>query len=160
MKCNFVAPLKNEVNVTVKKVLHGSVSCGIKGRFPLDEMTCNFARKDIWACALTFFYSLSGKRFLFKILKMSLTNSRRKKSQQLLDQSKHMFLALPPDSFTSDRDANDLRNIHVPVDVFSALLPLKQGNLYVLQKKTFLIKVLNLDFYFYFYIKLLFLKKQ
>ena len=60
---------------------------------------------------------------------MSLTNSRRKKSQQLLDQSKHMFLALPPDSFPSDRDANDLRNIHVPVDVFSALLPLKQGNL-------------------------------
>ena len=98
--------------------------------------------------------------FLFKILKMSLTNSRRKQSQQLLDQSKHMFLALPPDSFPSDRDANDLRNIHVPVDVFSALLPLKQGNLYVLQKKTFLIKVLNLDFYFYFYIKLLFLKKQ
>ena len=100
------------------------MSCGIKDRFPLDEMTCHFARTDIWACALTFFYSLSGKIFLFKILKMSLTNSRRKKSPQLLDQSKHMFLALPPDSFPSDRDTNDLRNVYVPADVFSTLLPL------------------------------------
>ena len=64
-------------------------------------MTYDFAAKYIWACALTFICSLNGEIFLFKIVKINLTDSRRKKSPQLLDQSKHIFLALTAKSFPS-----------------------------------------------------------
>ena len=52
----------------------------VKGGFLFGEMTNNFPSKYIWACALTFVCSLSAETFLFKIVKMTLTNSRRKKS--------------------------------------------------------------------------------
>ena len=44
--------------------------------------------------------------FLFKIVKINLTNSRQKKSPQLLDQSKHKYVlifALSANAFQSDR---------------------------------------------------------
>ena len=40
---------------------------------------------------------------LFKIVKMNLTNSWRKKSQQLLDQSKHKLSTLSLNKFLSDQ---------------------------------------------------------
>ena len=73
------------------------------GGFPLGKMIGEFAAKYIWACALTFVYSSTGEIFLFKIVKMNLTNLRRKKSPQLLDQSKHILLALPVNTFSSDQ---------------------------------------------------------
>ena len=39
------------------------------------EMSGDFAEKFIWACAFLFVYSLAGEIFLFKIVKMDLTNS-------------------------------------------------------------------------------------
>ena len=51
-----------------------------KSGFPLNEITGDFTAKYILAWALTFVYSLSGEIFLFSIVKMNLTNSRRKKS--------------------------------------------------------------------------------
>ena len=74
-------------------------SCRSKSGFPLGEM--------IWACASAFVYSSTGEIFLFKIVKMNLTNSRRKKSPQLLDQSKHILLALPVNTFSSDQSKDD-----------------------------------------------------
>ena len=54
-----------------------------------------------------FAFSLAGEIFLFKIVKMDLTNSRRKKnSPQLLDQSKRKYMsviALSTNKFQSDQ---------------------------------------------------------
>ena len=61
------------------------------GGFPLGEMTGHFAAKYIWTCTLIFVYSLNGEIFLFKIVKINLTNYRWKKLPKLLDQSKHTF---------------------------------------------------------------------
>ena len=55
------------------------------------------------ACALTFVYSSTNEIFLFEIVKINLTNLRRKKSPQLLDQSKHISLALSTNTFSSDQ---------------------------------------------------------
>ena len=57
-------------------------------------MNGDFAAKFIWACAFLFFYSLAGEIFLFKIVKTYLTNSRRKNSPQLLNQSKHKYISI------------------------------------------------------------------
>ena len=61
----------------------------IKGGFPLGKINDDFTAKFLWTCAFLFVYSLAGEIFLFKIVKMGLTNSRRKNSPQFLDQSKH-----------------------------------------------------------------------
>ena len=45
-----------------------------KDGFPFGKMTGDFAAISIWACALTFVYSLSGEIFLFKIVNMNLIN--------------------------------------------------------------------------------------
>ena len=57
-------------------------------------MSGDFAAKFIWACAFLFVYSLAGEIFLFKIVKMDLTNSRRKNSPQLFDQSKRKHISI------------------------------------------------------------------
>ena len=57
-------------------------------------MNSDFAAKFIWACAFLFVYSLPGKIFLFKIVKMDLTNSRQRNSPQLFDQSKHKYISI------------------------------------------------------------------
>ena len=64
------------------------------GRFPLGEMSGDSAAEFIWACAFLFVYSLAGEIFLFKIVKMDLTNSRRKNSPQLFDQSKRIYISI------------------------------------------------------------------
>ena len=56
-------------------------------------MSGDFAAKFIWACAFLFVYSLAGEIFLFKIVKMDLTNSWRKNSPQLFDQSKRKHIS-------------------------------------------------------------------
>ena len=58
------------------------------------KMSCDFAEKFIWACAFLFVYSLADEIFLFKIVKMDLTNSRRKNSPQLFDQSKRKYISI------------------------------------------------------------------
>ena len=66
--------------------------------------------KFIWACAFLFVYSLAGEIFLFKIVKMDLTNSRRKNSPQLSDQSKHNYIsifALSANTFQLDQIEDD-----------------------------------------------------
>ena len=53
-----------------------------------------------------FVYSLAGKIFLFKIVQMDLTNSRRKKSPQLFDQLKRKYISIFPfsaNAFQSDK---------------------------------------------------------
>ena len=57
-------------------------------------MSGDFAAKFIWACAFLFVYSLAGEIFLFKIVEMDLTNSRRKNSPQLFDQSKRKHISI------------------------------------------------------------------
>ena len=69
-------------------------------------MNNDFAVKFIWTCAFLIVVSLGGKIFLFKIVKINLTNSRRKKSPQLLDQSKNNHIsifALSANTFQSDQ---------------------------------------------------------
>ena len=66
-------------------------------------MNGDFAPKFIWACAFLFVYSLAGEIFLFKIVKMNLTNSRRKMLPQFLDQSKHKLSTLSAKKFPSDQ---------------------------------------------------------
>ena len=69
-------------------------------------MKSNFAAKFVWACAFSFAYSLAGEKFLFKVVKMDLTNSRLKYLPQLLDQSKHNYLsnfAFSANTFQSDQ---------------------------------------------------------
>ena len=77
-----------------------------KGRFPLGEMSGDFAAKFILACAFLFVYSLAGEIFLFKIVKMDLSNSRRKNSPQLFDQSKCKYISIfvfSANTFQSDQ---------------------------------------------------------
>ena len=57
-------------------------------------MNGDFAAKFVWACAFLFVYSLAGEMFLFKIVKMDLTNSRRKNSPQLSNQSKRKHISI------------------------------------------------------------------
>ena len=57
-------------------------------------MSGYFATKFISACAFLFVYSLAGEIFLFKIVKMDLTDSQRKNSPQLLDQSKSKYISI------------------------------------------------------------------
>ena len=71
---------------------------------------------------------------------MNLTNSRRKKSQQLLDQSKHNYIsifALSANTFQSDQIEMapcNMSNVHASPDFLSTLLILQQSKLYKLQK--------------------------
>ena len=57
-------------------------------------MSGDFAGKFFWACAFLFVYSLAGEIFLFKIVQMDLTNSRRKNSPQLFDQLKRKYISI------------------------------------------------------------------
>ena len=57
-------------------------------------MSSDFAAKFVSACVFFFAYSLAGEIFLFKIVKMDLTNSRRKNPPQLFDQSKRKFISI------------------------------------------------------------------
>ena len=57
-------------------------------------MSGDFAAKIIWECTILFVYSLAGKMFLFKIVKIDLTNSRQKNLPQLFDQSKHTYISI------------------------------------------------------------------
>ena len=69
-------------------------------------MSGDFAAKFTWACAFLFVYSLAGEIFLFKIVKMDLTNSQRKNLPQLFDQSKRKYIsifALSANTFQSDQ---------------------------------------------------------
>ena len=78
----------------------------IKGGFPLGEMNGDFAAKFIWACTFLFVYCWAGETFLFKIVKMNLTNSQQKNLPQLLDQSKHKYILifdLSANTFHSDQ---------------------------------------------------------
>ena len=50
------------------------VEIRLKGGFSLSEMNGDYAAKFIWACAFLLAYSLAGEIFLFKIVKMVLTN--------------------------------------------------------------------------------------
>ena len=52
---------------------------------------------------MIFAHSLRGETFLFQIVKMNLSNSRKKKLPQLLDQSKQIFLAFSANVFPSDQ---------------------------------------------------------
>ena len=74
--------------------------------FPLAKMNGDFAAKFIWACTFLFVYSLAGEFFLFKIIKIDVTNSRQKNLPHLLDQSKHNYIsifALSANTFQSDQ---------------------------------------------------------
>ena len=69
-------------------------------------MNDDFAAKFIWVCAFLFVYSLTCEIFLFKIVKMDITNSRQRNLPQLLDQSKHKYIsifALSANTFQSDQ---------------------------------------------------------
>ena len=87
--------------------------------FPLGEMSGDFAAKFIWACAFLFVYSLAGEIFLFKIIKMDLTNSRRKNSPQFLtNQNTNPFQSLLYqqihfNQIKSKVATNNMSNVHL-----------------------------------------------
>ena len=78
-------------------------NCSLKSGFPLGESNDDFAAKFIWECAFSFVYSVSGKIFFFKIVKLNLISFWREKSPQLSDQSKHKFSTLSSNKFPSDQ---------------------------------------------------------
>ena len=81
-----------------------------KGGFPLGKMSGDFAAKFIWECSFLFAYSLAGEIFHFKIVQMDLTNSRRKNSPQLFDQSKRKYISIfvfSANTFQSDQSNGD-----------------------------------------------------
>ena len=114
MKCETNPPVLLHRNIHFTKTPHIYIcipnfripmpcNSSLKDGFPLGKMNGDFAAKFIWACAFSLVYSLAGKMFLFKIVKMNLINSRREKSPQLSDQSKHKFSTLSSNKFPSDQ---------------------------------------------------------
>ena len=81
----------------------GSLDSFCKGGFPLGKMNGYFATKFIWACTFLFVYSLVGKIFLFKIIKIDLTNSRRKNCQNHQNTNFISIFALSANTFQSDQ---------------------------------------------------------
>ena len=73
-------------------------------------MSGNFATKFIWACVFVFINSLAGEIFLFKIVKMDLTNWRRKNSPQSSDQSKCTYISIFAFSSIFDFSANTFQS--------------------------------------------------
>ena len=65
-----------------------------EGGFPFGKINGDSAGKFIWACAFSLASSLTGEIFLFIIVEMNLTNSRRKKSPQLFGLSKHKYISI------------------------------------------------------------------
>ena len=114
MKCKTNGPVLLHRNIHFTKTPHIYI-CLLNFRtplpcnsslidgFPLGEMNGDFVVKFIWEYAFLFAYSLDVKIFLFKIIKINLINSRREKSPQLSDQSKHKFSTLPSNKFPSDQ---------------------------------------------------------
>ena len=66
-------------------------------------MNGDFAANSIWACAFLFAYSLAGEIFLSKIVKINVTNSRRKMSPQLFDQSERKLSTMSSNKFQSNQ---------------------------------------------------------
>ena len=78
----------------------------LKDGLPLGKINGDFAAKFIWSYTFLFLYSLAIEIFHLKIVKMNLTNSRRKKSPQFFDQlkDKHIpIFALSANTFQSDQ---------------------------------------------------------
>ena len=114
VKCEINVPVLLHWNIHFSETPHiciripdfrATLPCNssLKGGFPLGKMNGDFAAKFIWASAFLFVYSLADKVFLFKIVKMNSANSRRKKSAQLSDQSKHKLSTLSSNKFPSDQ---------------------------------------------------------
>ena len=87
MKCKANSPVLLHRNIQFTETphiyictlnFHTPLPCNssIKGRFPLHKINGDFTTKFIWAGAFLFVYSLAGKIFLFKIVKMNLINSQ------------------------------------------------------------------------------------
>ena len=131
MKCETNGPVLLHRNIHFTKTPHIYIcilnfrtllpcNSSLKGGFPLGEMNGDFAAKFIWACAFLFVYSLTGKIFLFKIVKMNLINSRREKSPQLSDESKHKF-QINFHQIKSKMATNNMSIIHVSPNLLSTL---------------------------------------
>ena len=78
----------------------------LKDGLPLGKINGDFAAKFIWTYTFLFVYSLASEIFHLTIVKMNLTNSRRKKSSQFFDQlkDKHIpIFALSANTFQSDQ---------------------------------------------------------
>ena len=90
-----------------------------KGGFPLGEMSGDFAAKFIWTSAFWFVYSLAGEMFLFKIVKLDLTNSRGKKSHDCLTNQNAntiqslLYQEIHFSQIKSKMAANNMSNIHL-----------------------------------------------
>ena len=100
-------------------------------------MHSDYVAKFSWACTFLFVYSLAGEIFHFKIVKMSLTNSRRKTSPQLLDQPKYKLSLCQQINFHQIKlkmAANNMSNICISPDVLPTLVSLPQDNLYIFQQ--------------------------
>ena len=95
-----------------------------KDGFPLGEMNDDFAAKFIWACAFLFVNSLAGEIFLFKIVKMDLTNLLRKNSPQIVRPNTNTFQSLLYQQIYFNQiklkmAANNMSNIHVsPISTY------------------------------------------
>ena len=85
---------RNKGGGSAKEMERQNLDHGAKGGFPLGKMSDDFAAKFTWACAFLFVYSLAGKIFLLKIVKIDLTNWRRKNSPQLFDQPKCKYISI------------------------------------------------------------------
>ena len=78
----------------------------LKGGFPLGEMNGDFPVKFIWACAFLFVYSLAGKIFLFKIVRIYLIRDEKSRHNCLTNQNTNLqtLLEAPATLLTRDSD--------------------------------------------------------
>ena len=103
-------------------------------------MNGDFAGKFIWACAFLVAYSLPGEIFLFNIVKMCLTNSRRKiRHNCQTNQNTNTFQSLLYQQIRFNQiklkmATNNMSNIHVSPDVLSNLMLSQQCKLYKLKQ--------------------------
>ena len=108
---------KIQSKIKRKKLKNMSTNSLLKDRFPFGEMSGDFAAKFIWACAFLFVYSLAGEIFLFKVVKMDLTNSRSRQNcltnQNANTFQSYLFQQIHFNQIKSKVAANNMSNIHL-----------------------------------------------
>ena len=108
---------KIQSKIKRKKLKNMSTNSLLKDRFPFGEMSGDFAAKFIWACAFLFVYSLAGEIFLFKVVKMDLTNLRSRQNcltnQNANTFQSYLFQQIHFNQIKSKVAANNMSNIHL-----------------------------------------------
>ena len=107
---SFLFFLRADFSYFLKRISYKKIPWNLKRFF----VRVDFIRRNEWrfrreiylSMRILFVYSSAGVIFFFKIVKMNLTNSRRKKSPHLFDQWKRKYISIFPfsaNTFQSDQ---------------------------------------------------------